>query len=159
MPIGTQVVVRNLFYNTPARRKFLKSPFRETELIQKTIVQYALAYPHIAFRLIVDGRETMNIGATQASPLQRSGAVWGREVADEMIEVNYTSVDLRVRGFVSRPSLARASREWQNFFVNGRPIRSGLLAVMLERPFAGRLPPVVIRLRSFTSNSIRNSWT
>jgi DNA mismatch repair protein MutL len=152
-PIGTQVIARNLFYNAPARRKFLKSPFRETELIQKTIAQYALAYPQIAFRLIVDGRETLNLAkaahpstplrSAQDAPfgLERIGAVWGRESAGEMIEVNYTSVDLRVRGFVSRPSLARASREWQNFFVNGRPIRSGLLAVMLERPFAGRLPP------------------
>lgn len=138
-PIGTQVIVRNLFYNAPARRKFLKSPFRETELIQKTIVQYALAYPHIAFRLIVDGRESWVMPA--ATPLERLGAAWGRDVAGEMIAVDYTSVDLRVRGFVSRPSLARASREWQNFFVNGRPIRSGLFAVMLERPFAGRLPP------------------
>jgi len=138
-PIGAQVIVRNLFYNAPARRKFLKSPFRETELIQKTIAQYALAYPHIAFRLIVDGRE--NIVMPAATPIERIGAAWGRDVAGEMITVDYTSVDLRVRGFVSRPSLARASREWQNFFVNGRPIRSGLLAVMLERPFAGRLPP------------------
>ena len=138
-PIGTQVIARNLFYNAPARRKFLKSPFRETELIQKTIAQYALAYSQIAFRLIVEGRENLVMPA--ATPLERIGAAWGREVAGEMIEVNYTSVDLRVRGFVSRPSLARASREWQNFFVNGRPIRSGLLAVMLERPFAGRLPP------------------
>ena len=139
-PIGTQVIVRNLFYNAPARKKFLKAPMRETELIQKTLMQYALAYPHIAFRLIVDGRETMNVGATHASPLQRIGAVWGRDIAGEMIAVDYASVDLRVRGFVSRPSLARASREWQTFFVNGRPIRSGLLAVMLERPYAGRLP-------------------
>ena len=138
-PIGTQVAVRNLFYNAPARRKFLKAPMRETELIQKTLMQYALAYPQIAFRLIVDGRETLV--APAASPLERIGAVWGREVAGEMIAVDYTSVDLRVRGFVSRPSLARASREWQTFFVNGRPIRSGLLAVMLERPYAGRLPP------------------
>jgi DNA mismatch repair protein MutL len=138
-PIGTQVVVRNLFYNAPARRKFLKAPPRETELIQKMLVQYALAYPQIAFRLIVDGRE--NLVAPAASPLERLGAVWGREVAGEMIAVDYASVDLRVRGFVSRPSLARANREWQAFFVNGRPIRSGLLAVMLERPYAGRLPP------------------
>ncbi len=137
-PIGTQVVVRDLFYNAPARRKFLKSPLRETELIQKTIVTYALAYPHIAFRLIVDGRETMNLMA--ASVIERIGAVWGRDVASEMIEIDHTEIDLHVRGCVSKPSLARASREWQTFFVNHRPIRSGLLAVMLERPYAGRLP-------------------
>jgi len=138
-PIGTQVTVRDLFYNAPARRKFLKSPLRETELIQKTILTYALAYPHIAFRFIADGRENLNLPV--ATPLERVGAVWGRDIAGEMIAIDHTEVDLHVRGFVSRPTLARASREWQMFFVNQRPIRSGLLAVMLERPYAGRLPP------------------
>ena len=138
-PVGTTVTVRNLFYNAPARKKFLKSPLRETELIQKTLATYALAYPHVAFRLVVDGRESI-VWAT-ATPLERIGAVWGRESAAEMAEVSYTSLDLRVQGFVSRPTLARSSREWQMFYVNGRPIRSGLLAVMLERPYAGRLPP------------------
>jgi len=125
-PIGTQVVVRNPFYNAPARREFLKAPMRETELVQKTLMQYALACPQIAFRLIVDGRE--NLVAPASSPLERNGTVWGREVVGEMIAVDYASVDLRVRGFVSRPSFACASREWQAVFVNGRPIRSGLLA-------------------------------
>jgi DNA mismatch repair protein MutL len=137
-PLGTTVTVRQLFYNAPARRKFLKSPFRESELIQKTIAQYALAYPQVAFRLIADGRELLNLPT--ATLLERIGAVWGREAAGELVEVNHTTLDVRVRGFVSRPTLARASREWQLFFVNGRPLRSGLLAVMLERPYAGRLP-------------------
>ncbi|HJW84476.1 MAG TPA: DNA mismatch repair endonuclease MutL [Anaerolineae bacterium] len=144
-PIGTQVTVRDLFYNAPARRKFLKSPLREAELIHKMVVTYALAYPHVAFRLVVDGRETVNLAkAAQREPsqgLERIGAAWGREAAAEMIEVDVASLDLRVRGFISRPSLARAGREWQAFFVNNRPVRSGLLAVMLERPYAGRLPP------------------
>lgn len=138
-PIGTQVTVRDLFYNAPARRKFLKSPLRETELIQKTIVAYALAYPHIALRFIADGRENLNL--PMATPLERVGAVWGREIAGELIAIDHAEVDLYVRGFISRPTLARASRDWQLFFVNQRPIRSGLLAVMLERPYAGRLPP------------------
>jgi DNA mismatch repair protein MutL len=138
-PIGTQVTVRDLFYNAPARRKFLKSPLRETELIQKTIVTYALTYRHIAFRFIVDGRESLNLPV--ATPLERIGAVWGRDIAGEMIALDHTEIDLHVRGLISRPSLARASREGQFFSVNQRPIRSGLLAVMLERPYAGRLPP------------------
>ncbi len=138
-PVGTQVTVRNLFYNAPARRKFLKSPTRETELIQKTLLTYALAYPPIAFRLVVDGRETIHLPPAQG--LARIGAAWGRDVAAEMVEVNTTSIDLRVHGLISRPTLARSSRGWQMFYVNGRPIRSGLLAVMLERPYVGRLPP------------------
>ncbi len=139
-PVGTQVMVRNLFYNAPARRKFLKSPLRETELSLKTLMTYALVYPQIAFRLVVDGRETMNLPPSQGLGLERIGAVWGREVAADMVELSTRSVDLRVHGFVSRPTLARSSREWQMFYVNGRPIRSGLLAVMLERPYAGRIP-------------------
>jgi DNA mismatch repair protein MutL len=136
-PIGTLVTARELFYNVPARKKFLKAPLRETELVTKTVATYALAYPHIGFRLLVDGKESLV--APAASPLERIGAVWGREAAREMRAVEYDSLDLRVRGFISKPTFARASRDWQNFYVNGRPIRSGLLAVMLERPYAGRL--------------------
>ncbi len=138
-PLGTQVSARGLFYNAPARRKFLKAPLRETELVTKTITLYALAYPQISFRLVVDGRESLI--APAASPLERIGVVWGREIAAEMVEINYTSIDLSLSGYISRPTLARASRDWQSFFVNGRPIRSGLLAVMLERPYLGRIPP------------------
>ncbi|MCG3140834.1 MAG: DNA mismatch repair protein MutL [Anaerolineae bacterium] len=137
-PIGTLVSARELYYNVPARKKFLKAPLRETELVTKVVTQYALAYPHIAFRLAVDGKESLV--APPSFALERIGAVWGREAANEMLAVEYESVDLKIRGFISKPSFARASREWQNFFVNGRPIRSGLLAVMLERPYAGRLP-------------------
>lgn len=138
-PVGTQVIVRNLFYNAPARRKFLKAPLRETELIQRLVTLYALLYPQIAFHLLVDGRESLV--APVATPLERIGAVWGREVAAEMLAVNYSSMDLTVHGFISTPLQVRASREWQVFAANGRPIRSGLLAVMLERPYAGRIPP------------------
>ncbi len=138
-PIGTLITARELFYNVPARKKFLKAPLRETELVTKVVTQYALAYPHIGFRLAVDGKDSLL--APPSSALERIGAVWSREAASEMLAVEYDSFDLKVRGFISKPSFARASRDWQNFFVNGRPIRSGLLAVMLERPYAGRLPP------------------
>ena len=97
-PVGTQVTVHHLFYNAPARKKFLKSPLREAELVHRTLMSYALAYPQIAFRLVVDGRESFAWSA--ATPLERIGAAWGRQVAAEMVEVNYTSVDLHVRGFV-----------------------------------------------------------
>jgi DNA mismatch repair protein MutL len=136
--VGTSVTVRDLFYNTPARRKFLKSPVRETELIRDTLVRYALAYPGVAFRWIVDGRE--RLVATPASALERVGLCLGREVAAEMLEIRWEAGDLRLAGYVSRPSIGRSRREGQFFYVNGRPVRSGLLAVMLERPYAGRLP-------------------
>jgi DNA mismatch repair protein MutL len=136
-PVGTLITARELFYNVPARKKFLKAPLRETELVTRTVAQYALAYPGIGFRLAVDGRDTLL--APPATALERTAAVWSREAANEMLPVAYDSFDLQVRGFISKPTFARASRAWQNFYVNGRPIRSGLLAVMLERPYAGRM--------------------
>jgi DNA mismatch repair protein MutL len=137
-PVGTSVTVRDLFYNTPARRKFSKSPRRETELVRDTVIRYGLAYPGVAFRLVVDGRERLL--APPSSLLERVGLCLGREVAGEMVEIQWAAGDLRVSGYISRPTIGRSRRQGQFFFLNGRPIRSGLLAVMLERPYAGRLP-------------------
>ncbi|MBN1580566.1 MAG: DNA mismatch repair endonuclease MutL [Anaerolineae bacterium] len=138
-PVGTSVTVNALFGQLPVRRRFLKSRTREVELTQQTVTRYALAYPHIAFRLVVDGRE--RLVAPQDTPLARIGAVLNRDVAGEMVPIEWQALDLRVQGFISRPTIGRSRRSDQYFFVNGRPVRPGLLAVMLERPYAGRLPP------------------
>ena len=138
-PVGTSVTLHDLFYNTPARRKFLKSPLREGQLVRETLVRYSLAYPAVAFRLVANSRETYV--APPAPPLERIGAALGREVAAEMVQVAWEAADLRIWGHVSAPSIGRRDRQAQFFFVNDRPVRAGLLAVMLERPYAGRLPP------------------
>ncbi|MCL4835080.1 MAG: DNA mismatch repair endonuclease MutL [Caldilineaceae bacterium] len=137
-PDGTSVTVRDLFYNTPARRKFLKSPMREGQLVRQVVVRYALAYPQVAFRLLVNGRESF--AAPPAPPLERLAAALGRESAGEMLPVVWAAADLRIEGFISAPTIGGPDRHGQHFFINGRPVRSGLLAVMLERPYAGRLP-------------------
>jgi DNA mismatch repair protein MutL len=138
-PVGTGVTVRGLFATVPARRKFLKSPLRESELVRQTVSRYALANPAVAFRLVINGRESLAL--PPASPLERAGAVFGRDVAAELIPIRWEAADLRVWGFVSRPTIGRSNRQAQSFFVNARPVRAGLLAVMLERPYAGRLAP------------------
>ena len=138
-PAGCSVAVSDLFYNTPARRKFLKSPLRETELCQQVVVGYALAYPQIAFKLTVDGRERLT--APPTSLLERLSLAVGRETAGQMLPITWAAGELRVDGLISSPTIARSRRDRQYFFLNHRPIRSGLLAVMLERPYAGRLPP------------------
>lgn len=137
-PAGTSVTVRDLFYNTPARRKFLKSPMREGQLVRQVVVRYALAYPQVAFRLVINGRESF--AAPPAPPLERLAAALGRENAGEMLPVRWEAADLRIEGFISAPTIGGPDRHGQHFFINGRPVRSGLLAVMLERPYAGRLP-------------------
>lgn len=138
-PAGCSVAVSDLFYNVPARRKFLKSPRREAELCQQTVLRYALAYPQVAFQLVVDGRE--RLVAPPASPLERAALAVGREAAGEMLPLSWEAGDLRLHGLVSSPAIGRSRRDRQFFSLNRRPIRSGLLAVMLERPYAGRLPP------------------
>jgi DNA mismatch repair protein MutL len=138
-PVGCSVAVSDLFYNTSARRKFLKSPLRETELCQQTVVRYALASPEVAFKLTVEGRE--RLVAPPATPLERVALAVGREAAGEMLPITWEAGDLQVRGLISSPAIGRSRRDGQYFFLNRRPIRSGLLAVMLERPYAGRLAP------------------
>jgi DNA mismatch repair protein MutL len=138
-PTGCSVAASDLFYNTPARRKFLKSPLREAELCQETVVRYALAYPEVAFKLTADGRE--RLVAPPATPLERLGLALGREAAAEMLPIAWEAGEMRLHGYASSPAVGRSRRDGQYFYLNRRPIRSGLLAVMLERPYAGRLPP------------------
>ncbi len=138
-PAGTSVTVADLFYNTPARRKFLKAPMRESQLVRQVVVSYSLAYPGVAFRLVANGREAYV--APPAGLLERVGTALGRDIAAEMVGVAWEAADLRVWGLISTPNIGRKGRQGQFFFVNGRPVRAGLLAVMLERPYAGRLPP------------------
>jgi DNA mismatch repair protein MutL len=128
-----------MFYNTPARRKFLKSPRREVELCQQAVVRYALAYAPVAFKLTVDGRE--RLVAPPAPLRERLALAVGREAAGEMLPINWQAGDLRLHGLIGSPAVGRSRRDGQYFYLNRRPIRSGLLAVMLERPYAGRLPP------------------
>jgi DNA mismatch repair protein MutL len=137
-PVGSSITVHGLFAQLPGRRRFLKSRTRETELIQRTTAAYALAYPQIAFRLVIDGRERLI--APAGTPLARIGAVLGHDVAGEMVPVAWQALDLDVQGHISRPTIGRARRDAQHVAVNGRPIRPGLISVMLERPYAGRLP-------------------
>ncbi len=137
-PVGTQVTVRGLFARVPARRKFLKSPLREAELIHQTVIRYALAFPEVAFRLVINHRQVLAL--SKGSAVQRIGQVLGREVADNIVEISWDAGDLHVHGWISSPQISRANRSGQFFTVNRRPVRSGLLAVILERPYAGRLP-------------------
>jgi len=138
-PVGTSVTVRDLFFNSPLCTSSLKSPAREAELVRQTVMRYALVRPEIAFRLLVDAKEAFI--ALPATPSERLAAVLGPETAAEMIEIDWVTDNVKVSGCVSLSRVGRSNRQGELFILNGRPIRGGLLAVMLERPYAGRLPP------------------
>ena len=149
-PCGTTILVRELFYNTPARMKFMKSDTAEASAVFAVIQQQALAHPEIAFRFLKDGQEQLHTDG-QGDRLSAIYAVYGRELANNMLPVDGRWEKLRVRGYVTKPTATRGNRAWQSFFVNGRFIRSRLLSAAVEEAYrnqimAGRFPACVLEI-------------
>lgn len=125
-PPGTTVEVRRLFFNTPARLKFLKSAGTEMGHIADRIARFALLYHSVSFRLLHDGQEVFHSPASEEM-LHAIAAVYGREVAREMVPLDLETPILRIRGYISKPLVSRSSRNYQTYFVNGRFVQSRTL--------------------------------
>ncbi|HZK24597.1 MAG TPA: DNA mismatch repair endonuclease MutL [Oscillospiraceae bacterium] len=138
-PVGTEIKVEDLFYNTPARLKFIKSVGSETAKVTDTVQRLALAWPEVAFILTVNGKNKL---ITPGNGQQEDAAaqILGRQNMRQMVPVKWVGSLLTLRGFVSKPSLTRANRNLQYFFVNRRPIRSPLLADALQTAYHTLLP-------------------
>ena len=129
---GTSVIVENLFANVPARRKFLKKDVTEAMAVTANVEKVALSNPQIAFRLIVDGNlklETAGDGNLQNTIY----AVFGKEFASRLIEVNSDHEGIEVKGFIGRTDNFKANRNYQNFFINGRFVKSKTAMAALEQ--------------------------
>ncbi|MGH9764212.1 MAG: DNA mismatch repair endonuclease MutL, partial [Blastocatellia bacterium] len=138
-PGGTEVEVRDLFFNTPARRKFLKTDATESFHITNLGQHYALANYRTGFLVIRDGREV--IRATPTSSLkERAYQVLGPELLAKLNEVDFDSGDIRVFGFTSNPQEQRSSRDAQYLFVNGRFVRDQLVARALADAYRSTMP-------------------
>ena len=122
-PIGTKVTVERLFYNTPARLKFLKTTATELQHIQQHLVQKSLAYPHIHFRLTHNRQLLLNLSGGQDLET-RIQQLFGEEFKDIMMPVKHEETYLQFSGFISFPSKPRTSRRWQYIFVNERNVKS-----------------------------------
>jgi DNA mismatch repair protein MutL len=129
-PTGTVVTVRHLFYNTPARRAFLRSVAREAALCADAVERHALAHPDVAFRFVRDGSDVLWLPATTLR--DRAARVLGVGV-DDLIPIDSASGEVRVGGFVGMPRTARRSRAGQYIFVNRRPVHSPLIARAIEQ--------------------------
>ncbi len=136
---GTELEVRDLFFNVPARRKFLKSEATESFHITNLVTHYALANPHLAFILINNGRESINVTPV-GSLRERAYQLFGGDFIGDLIEVMGEVGELRVRGFVSAPSATRTTRDNQYFFVNGRYVRDRLLSKALSESYRAMIP-------------------
>ena len=149
-PEGTTILVRALFYNTPARMKFMKSDQAEASAVFLAVQQQALAHPEIAFRFLKDGQEQLST-AGSGDRMAAIYTVFGREIANNMIEVKGSWEQFTVRGFVTKPTCTRGNRSYQYFFVNSRFIKSRMLSAALEEAYknqlmVGRFPVCVLEI-------------
>ena len=138
-PDGTTIIVRDLFFNTPARMKFMKTDTVEAGRISAVLQQQALAHPEVAFRFLRDGKEILSTPGT-GSLEDAAYCVYGRECG-RMAKVESRWEEYTLSGYVSKPTDARPSRSMQTFFVNNRPVRSRLLIAALEEAFRNQLMP------------------
>lgn len=138
-PVGTTVIVKDLFYNVPARRKFLKRDATEAASVSSVVEKMALSHPEISFRYICDG-ETRFITAGDGKLISAIYAIQGRAFGSTLEKVEYTDGDMILFGYVSRPDSPRGSRSAQNFFVNKRFVRSKTMMAALEEAFSSYIP-------------------
>ncbi len=148
-PEGTTIIVRDLFFNTPARMKFMKSDSVEGSKVALAVQMQALAHPEVAFRFLRDGKEVLNTpgsGKLEAAVYSIYGKDFGKMVAVDSRWEGYS-----LSGFISKPTDSRPSRSMQTFFVNGRPVKSRLLIAALEEAYrnqimVGKFPACVLHV-------------
>ena len=148
-PDGTTIIVRDLFFNTPARMKFMKSDTVEGSRVTAAVQMQALAHPEVAFQMVRDGKQVLSTpgnGGLEAATY----CVYGRECA-KMVKVESRWEQYSLSGFVSKPTDARPSRSLQTFFVNNRPVKSKLLIAAFEEAYrnqimVGKFPACVLHL-------------
>ncbi|MCM8765334.1 MAG: DNA mismatch repair endonuclease MutL [Candidatus Omnitrophica bacterium] len=138
-PQGTTVEVKNLFFNTPARRKFLKSPATELTHIIRIMEQFALAYPEVNFRLFHQEKELFNF-IPQKEVKERIKDVLGKEWAENWLELSFKENNLKISGFISKPNFSRLDRYGQFFFVNRRTVVNKTLSHALAVVYQELLP-------------------
>jgi len=150
MPVGTRVTVQDLFYNLPARRKFLKTDSTERRHIDALVTRYAMAYPNVRWQLIMDDKPSLQ---TSGNSDQREvlSSLYGVDIAKQMLAVKFEEDDYRIYGFISPISLTRSNRREITVFVNGRWVQDPSVTAAIIRAYhtmlmVGRYPMVVLFL-------------
>ncbi|MGN1124175.1 MAG: DNA mismatch repair endonuclease MutL, partial [Eubacterium sp.] len=149
-PEGTTIVVRDIFFNTPARMKFLKKDVTEGNSVAGIVDRMALSHPEISFRFIRDGKQTL-ITSGNGDLKSAIYSVFGKEVSEGLEGVDYSYKNMHLSGFVSKPTASRKSRAMQFFFINGRLVKSATAMAALEQAYkntimVGRYPMCVLNI-------------
>lgn len=133
-PDGTTFLVRNVFYNTPVRRKFLKTPMTEGSYINELVERMALSHPEVSIRYIHNGQNKLyTMGNGKVKDLIYT--IFGREMAANVIPVEFQKAGISVKGFLGKPVIARGNRGFENYFINGRYVRSSLIYKAIETAY------------------------
>ena len=154
-PVGTTICVADIFFNTPARMKFLKKDVTEANAVASVVEKIAVSHPEISFRFIRDGKQTL-ITSGNGELKDAIYSVFGREFAQSLIPVDYTNNNMRVSGFVTKPSMSRKSRGMQFFFINSRLVKTQTAMAALEQAYrnsimVGKYPGCVLNIECDSS--------
>ena len=149
-PNGTTIVVRDIFFNTPARMKFLKKDVTEGNQVAGIVDRMAISHPDISFRFIRDGKQVL-ITSGNGDLKSTVYSVLGKEMSDSLMSVDYSYNDMRITGFVSKPTASRKSRAGQYFYINNRIVKSKTAMAALEQAYkntimVGRFPACVLNI-------------
>ena len=137
-PDGTTFIIRNLFYNTPARKKFLKSEMSEASAIHELMTHLAMSHPEVGFKVLIGGQ--MRIQTSGNGNLKDViYHLYGRDVAMRLIEVDREEGPLHVRGFLGKPEISRGNRTFENYYINGRFVKNRIIAKGIEDAYKGFL--------------------
>ena len=136
---GTTVIVENLFFNVPARRKFLKTVSTEGRYISELLTRLALSRPDVRFKLVNNDKEVLSTPGD--GDLEHAiRALYGKNVAENLLEVSLHDPKVQVSGFIGKPTLLKGTRQWQTFFVNGRCIGSKMLSKAMDHAYQSQIP-------------------
>ena len=137
-PDGTTFVIRDIFYNTPARAKFLKTAMTEASHVGSIVEQLALSNPTVAFEYVVNGASRLS--TTGSGSLKDTiYHIYGRELASELLPIDYSEEGIQIKGFIAKPSICRGNRNFENYYVNGRYVKSRVVSLGIEDGYGNKL--------------------
>lgn len=128
---GSTFLIRNIFYNTPARRKFLKTAMTEAGHVNELMIRLALSHPEVSFEFINNGQTKLHTSGN-GKLKDAIYSLFGREIAMNLLEIDFETAGLKVTGYVGKPLISRGNRNYENYFINGRYVKSNIIAKAIE---------------------------
>lgn len=136
---GTTIIVEDLFFNVPARRKFLRTVQTEGRYISELITKFALSRPDVRFKLVNNDKEVLSTPGN-GNLVDTIKALYGKNVSEELLRVEFADDEIKIKGFIGKPTLLKGTRQWQTLFVNGRIITNRMIAKAIDHAYQSQIP-------------------